>query len=75
MLHFLEYSINVLKIFLKPSKHESNSFYSIFIKGNATIVGFSIFPVIFKHFHLLILIYFNSTHMFSKTLFVPGAYC
>lgn len=84
MLHFLEYSIQFLNIFLncrnkttqffKHSKHESNSFYSIFKKGNATIVSFSIFPVIFKRSHLLISIYFNSTHMFSKKLF-PGAYC
>lgn len=76
MLHFLEYSIHFLYIFLncrnkttqffKHSKHESNSFYSIFEKGNATIVSFSIFPVIFKCSHLLISIYFNSTHMFSK---------
>lgn len=82
MPHFLEYSINFLDFpprlnctdrinkttqFLKHSKHESNSFYSIFIKGNVTIISFSIFPVIFKHFHLLFSIHFNSIHMFTHT--------
>lgn len=87
MLYFLEYSINFLDFFppncrdginkttqfLKHSKHESNSFYSIFIKGNVTIVSFSIFPVTCKHFHLVFSMYFNSIHMFAKKFF-PGAY-
>lgn len=29
-------------------------------------MSFSAFPVTFKHFHLLISVYFKSTHMFSK---------
>lgn len=71
MLHFLKYSINFMVFFFlnclnrinkttqffKHSKHESNSFQSIFIKGNVTIISFSIFPVTFKHFHLLFSIY------------------
>jgi len=91
MLHFLESSIHFLDFFppncrdrinkttqfLKHSKHESNSFYSIFIKGNVTIISFSIFPVTFKHFHLLFSIYFKSIQMFAKKKkkIFAGAYC